>query len=157
MKTNKLRQNSVKIYVNVMCNKLHILLLFLITFNPSCMAQRTKEPLGILKGTIGVFEGNCMPGPGIPPCEPKPLKTTVYITRPGESFDQTLLVDSTHSDDQGRYAVSLPAGSYSFFLKDEESIVCTVIQCPDACICLPFTIVSDSTTVIDANLDHATW
>lgn len=123
----------------------------------SCMAQKMDTNEGVLSGTIGLYEGNCMPGPGVPPCEPKPISTTILITQLAESFDEALLVKQLKSNEEGLYSTSLPVGQYSLFLKDGDEVVCTLIQCPDKCICHPFEIKSDSTTIIDANLDHATW
>ncbi|WP_424961543.1 hypothetical protein [Ekhidna sp.] len=131
--------------------------LVLILITSSCIAQKRFENFGELKGVIGIFEGNCMPGPGVPPCEPKPISTTVYITQLNQDFQWELLVDSVSSNDVGVYSIKLPEGSYSLFLRDENSFVCDVIECPDECYCHPFEIVADSTTVINANLDHATW
>ena len=132
-----------------------ILVLTLITL--SCTAQKRFENYGELKGVIGIYEGNCMPGPGIPPCEPKPISATLYITQLNQDFQWGLLVDSVRSKSDGTYSIQLPEGSYSLFLRDENSFVCDVIECPDECYCHPFKISADSITVINANLDHATW
>ena len=123
----------------------------------SCIAQKRFENHGELKGVIGMYEGNCMPGPGVPPCEPKPISTTIYITQPHQEFQWDLLVDSARSKNDGTYTIQLPEGTYSLFLRDENSFVCDVIECPDECYCHPFEIKADSITVINANLDHATW
>jgi hypothetical protein len=121
------------------------------------MAQKQEHKMGLLTGTIGIYEGNCMPGPGVAPCEPRPISATILITKLTEHFDWNLLVDSVKSNSDGIYTIKLQEGSYSLFLRDGEDFVCTLIQCPDKCICHPFNIVADSSTVIDANLDHATW
>ncbi len=113
--------------------------------------------MGTLKGIIGIYEGNCMPGPGIPPCEPRPISTTVYITQLSQNFEMKLMMDSVVSGTNGLYTIDLAPGTYSLFLKDENSVVCDYIECPEQCYCQPFEIKSDSITVIDANLDHATW
>ncbi len=123
----------------------------------SCVAQKVSEPNGTLKGIIGIYEGNCMPGPGIEPCVPRPISTGILITSIAEKYDESLLIKEVISNDDGEYETKLPPGTYSLFLKDNSKVVCTLIQCPDVCYCHPFKIVSDSTTVIDANLDHATW
>ena len=123
----------------------------------SCKGQQIKGQEGTLNGTIGIYEGNCMPGPGVTPCEPRPITTTVYITQPSKEFSEELIVTAIESDKDGQYTVNLKPGTYSLFLKDGENTVCDLIQCPDACYCHPFTIVADSTVIIDANLDHATW
>ncbi len=123
----------------------------------SCVAQQANETTGILKGTIGIYEGNCMPGPGVKPCEPRPISATILITSLAEEFNEDLLIRRLIANQEGKYEIKLPAGEYSLFLLDGEKVVCTLIQCPDKCICHPFKIVGDSITVIDANLDHATW
>ncbi|WP_425392146.1 hypothetical protein [Ekhidna sp.] len=132
-----------------------LLLLLLISY--SCAAQNTPDGKGLLKGFIGIYEGNCMPSPGTPPCEPKPHSTTIYITSLSEKFENALIIDSVKSNELGEYKIKLDPGTYSLFLRDEERVICDVIQCPDQCYCNPFEIVQDSTTVIDANIDHATW
>ena len=98
-----------------------------------------------------------MPQIGVPPCEPRPISSTVLITKLSQDFQMNLLVDSVQSDSNGNYTISLKAGTYSLFLRDGDSVVCDLIQCPDQCYCQPFKITEDSTTVVDANLDHATW
>ncbi|MEP0986785.1 hypothetical protein [Ekhidna sp.] len=140
-----------------MCNNISVALIFLITISTSCVGQKSDNESGILKGVIGIYEGNCMPGPGIPPCEPRPISTTVLITELSESFLEEKLISKIKSNDDGVYKMSLPPGNYSLFLMDEEKVVCTLIHCPDKCLCQPFTIVADSTTIVDANLDHAQW
>lgn len=123
----------------------------------SCVAQQANESMGILHGTIGIYEGNCMPGPGVEPCEPRPISATILITSLTEEYNEALLVRKLTSNQDGRYEAELPIGNYSLFLMDGEQVVCTMIQCPNKCFCHPFKIAGDSTTVIDANLDHATW
>ncbi len=131
--------------------------IFISLLAQSCVAQKATDPIGILKGVIGVYEGNCMPGPGRKPCEPKPIATEILITSVSKSYEESLLVKKVKSNKDGIYETNLPPGTYSLFLRDDDQVVCTLIQCPTTCICLPFKISNDSTTVIDANLDHATW
>ncbi|MEO9484264.1 MAG: hypothetical protein ABJG47_12485 [Ekhidna sp.] len=121
------------------------------------MAQPQQDTYGTLKGTIGVYEGNCMPGPGVKPCEPRPISTAVFISSLTETYTEELLVKQIQSNNDGTYEVLLPPGKYSLFLGDGDRVVCTLMQCPNTCFCNPFEIVKDSTTVIDAELDHATW
>lgn len=123
----------------------------------SCVAQQVNEGSGNLIGEIGIYEGNCMPGPGVKPCEPRPISATILITKLTKEYDEELLIKKLKSDVNGKYEVQLPPGNYSLFLLDGDKIVCTLIQCPSTCICHPFKISADSTTVIDANLDHANW
>ena len=132
--------------------------LFIVTVLFSCKGQQVSlEKEGKLEGVIGIFEGNCMPGPGVDPCKPKPIATTIYITQPARDFKEELLVTSFQSSKNGNYSIKLMAGTYSLFLKDENSIICDGMSCPEECYCHPFTITADSTTVIDANLNHAVW
>lgn len=140
-----------------MCNKIVKFSLLTIFLLSSCVAQQARKPTGILTGTIGIYEGNCMPGPGVEPCVPRPISTTVLITRLTENFEKDLVVKETKSKEDGSYSIELPEGTYSLFVKDGDKAVCTFVQCPSVCYCNPFQIVADSTTVIDAELDHATW
>ena len=123
----------------------------------SCVAQQVSEATGTIRGTIGIYEGNCMPGPGRKPCEPRPISTTILITTLTKSYDESLLIKKVESSEDGTYEAQLTAGEYSLFLMDGDEVVCTLIQCPNTCICQPFKIFADSVTVVDANLDHATW
>ena len=135
-----------------------ILLLFtLILTLTSCQSQRITEKKGKLEGVTGVFEGNCMPSPGVPPCKPRPISTTLYFTSPSREFSMALLRDSVVSDEAGKYQVWLPSGRYSLFMKDEDDVVCIEERCDPDCVCLPFEIRPDSTTILNPNLNHATW
>ena len=140
-----------------MCNNFLVIIFSTCLSSTSCIGQKQEQNMGLLKGTIGIYEGNCMPGPGVPPCEPRPIVTTVFITRLNEKFDWDLLVDSVRSNTDGTYSIKLREGDYSLFLRDGNSFACDFIQCPETCYCQPFKIIDDSTTVIDANLDHANW
>ena len=133
------------------------LIFLLLALSISCAAQKNNISTGTLKGTVGLFEGNCMPAPGVPPCEPSPIAAIIYITQLSEKFQEKLLVDSVASASDGSYTVQLSPGKYSLFVKDGDQVICTITQCPDRCYCNPFEIVADAVTVVDANLDHATW
>jgi len=109
---------------------------------------------GVLKGTIGLYEGNCMP---VATCQPSPISTTVAITNPSEDFNIDLLVDSVITSDNGTFEISLPVGNYSLFLRDGNEFICDSWTCPDDCYCTLITIKSDSITVVKANIDHASW
>lgn len=112
---------------------------------------------GVLTGTIGLYEGNCMPGLGVPPCEPTPISTIVAITTPSEYFNIDLLVGSVQSSENGFYEISLPEGQYSIFLQDGSEFICDSWTCPDECFCTLITVKKDSTTIANANIDHAVW
>ncbi|MEM9338478.1 MAG: hypothetical protein AAGA66_07095 [Bacteroidota bacterium] len=123
----------------------------------SCALQGNQSDMGMIEGKIGILEGNCMPGPGIEPCKPRPIATTVYATKLSRQFDIKLVVDSTESKQDGTYQLSLPEGRYSLFIKDEERAPCDRLECNPDCYCLPFKITADSTTTVSANLNHAAW
>ncbi len=131
---------------------LTVLVLLLYSCNKTNDDLKDKE--GILKGTIGMYVGNCMP---VNHCEPVPVSTTVAITSPAEDFDVNLLIDSVISGTNGSYEINLPAGTYSLFLRDTAGFVCESWSCPDECYCNLLTIQSDSVTTFNANLDHAVW
>ena len=123
----------------------------------SCVTQKSSSVLGILKGQIGIYEGNCMPSPGVEPCEARPYSTTILITNRILKYDSSELLYSTQSNEQGLFEIRLPKGQYSLFIVDQAEKVCVEIQCPEDCYCRPFEIVTDSTTTIDANLNQASW
>jgi len=123
----------------------------------SCLAQKSQAEFGLLKGSTGEYRGNCMPAPGTPACKPKPISTLVVISELTKNFKPELVVDSIQSDEKGNFQLRVPKGVYSLFLKDEDQYVCTIISCPNECYCTPIKIAADSATVIELNLDHATW
>jgi hypothetical protein len=114
----------------------------------------SSDKNGVLKGTIGLYEGNCMPGIN---CEPAPISTTVAITRPSEDFNINLLVGSVITSEYGTFEIKLPEGNYSIFLRDGNKFICDSWSCPDDCYCSLITIKNDSITTITANIDHAAW
>lgn len=91
------------------------------------------------------------------PCQPTPISTTVAITIPSENFDIDLLVGSVETSENGTFEISLPEGNYSIFLRDGGEFICDSWTCPDDCYCTLVTIKNDSTTTVNANIDHATW
>ncbi|MCP4457810.1 MAG: hypothetical protein GY816_07270 [Cytophagales bacterium] len=140
-----------------MNKSLLISLLFCAHLFSGCAAQKSNLKTGILKGAVGIYQGNCMPSPGIPPCKPTPISTTVFITQPAEFFQVGLLVDSVVSKENGQYQISLSEGTYSLFLRDDEAMVCSETRCNIECFCNPVNIINDSTTQQNLNLDHASW
>ncbi|MEQ9405113.1 MAG: hypothetical protein RIM99_16095 [Cyclobacteriaceae bacterium] len=123
----------------------------------SCQALKGGTGYGSMAGTTGVFEGNCMPSPGVAPCKPRPVSTTVFITRKAKEFEWSLLIDSVVSDSNGLYNIRIFEGNYSLFLRDGNKIICTGYQCDPECHCSPVTIFADSVSLINLNLDHANW
>jgi hypothetical protein len=140
-----------------MCKSIKIYLLIFGLFFYSCKAKSDFPPKGLVQGTIGIFEGNCMPSPGVAPCKAQPISTTVYITSLAESFQSDLLKDSIKTNDKGEFKMKLASGSYSLFIKDGNEVICGGLNCEKVCYCTPFTIKSDSVTLIYANIDHASW
>jgi hypothetical protein len=112
---------------------------------------------GILRGKVGLYVGNCMPGPGIPPCEPTPISTTVAITEPSEFFNAELLVDYITSSENGIFEISLPEGYYSIFLKDGDDFVCVAYTFTNERYCTIYTVDNLHTTTAILNIDHANW
>lgn len=123
----------------------------------SCAIQQPPKSTGKLIGTAGIFEGNCMPGPGVAPCEPRPLSTTILIAHPSKTYSEDLLVKRISSDTLGNFFTELTEGDYSLFAMDGDQVICSVLLCPDECICNPFKISKDSTTTVNVKLNHASW
>ena len=133
------------------------ILYIIFIMNWSCKAQEVNDSQGIIKGTIGLFEGNCMPGPGVPPCEPKPVIATLYFTNPSETFSPNILIDSVSSTENGTYSVTLKEGTYSTFIKYQGEIICTGLICDGECICSPVIVEHSKETLLNLNIDKATW
>lgn len=138
-----------------------LVLIMLIPIGLLSCEQDNKESSdfnkGTLKGFIGLYEGNCMPSPGVPPCQPSPISTTIAITRPSENYKVNLLLYSATTLDDGTFEISLPEGSYSLFIQDESEFICSEWNCPSECYCSFIQIRSDSTTTLNAYIDHASW
>lgn len=117
----------------------------------------TFQTTGTLKGEVGLLEGNCMPSPNSPPCKPKAVEATIYVTQPSEKFDLSSLVDSVKSGKNGAFEMTLSPGNYSVFTKYESEVSCAVFQCTPECICNPISIAQDSTTVLKLKINKASW
>ena len=133
-----------------------ILLVISVVFFISCDKFKFYNK-GTLKGTIGIYEGNCMPQSGVPPCKPKPIATTIAVTTPSEFYQKKKLIAKTVSTEDGSYEITLPEGEYSLFLLDGDEFICEHWKCPEQCYCTPFIIKKDSITIVNANIDHAYW
>jgi len=140
-----------------MINRIQIITTIVLLSLSACTSQKLQVQYGTLEGNIGLYEGNCMPSPGAPPCEPIPFSTIVYITSPNETFELNNLVDSVQSNNKGFYSIKLEPGTYSLFIKDEGKIICDFTECPDNCYCHLVKISSDSLTTSDLKIDHAVW
>jgi hypothetical protein len=137
------------------------ILLFIILINLfSCNKDnegKAENKKGTLKGTIELYYGNCMPGPGAPPCQTIPIATTLAITKPSYKFNLSLLIDSINSSGSGTFEIKLPEGNYSLFICDGSEFVCNKWSYTDNCYCRLFKIKQDSTTIVNAYLDHAVY
>jgi hypothetical protein len=98
-----------------------------------CSSSKKVHSLMIKQGIKGVITeavGNRMPMPGTTPSVPQGILTTVLVYEPtnirqvsrsGSSplytAISTKLVASVDTDSTGAFTISLPAGSYSLFIK----------------------------------------
>jgi hypothetical protein len=112
---------------------LFILLLTAFSFT-YCSTPRKATLVSVKQGISGLVTesiGNQMPMKSRPPAQPKGIVTTVYFYEPTQ-LNQTLsnepntgyytliktrLVASIDTDSTGAFAISLPAGKYSVFVK----------------------------------------
>lgn len=120
-------------------------------------ARKSAQSNGILQGISGKFKGNCMPEPGMSPCEPKPTSLTLLISLPSEYYQEDKLLEKITTDESGSFQIQLKPGKYSMFLMDAETVVCPRLNCPAECYCMLFEIVAGATTQLNPNLDKATW
>jgi len=112
---------------------------FIISFTFSgCAGSQTAQQSAIEQGISGYIlleKGNRMPAPDKPTSTPQGLKTMVFIHPVTEVNQLTRLatpglyqslntpaVASTTTDSTGFFAVSLPAGKYSIFVKYAEGV-----------------------------------
>ena len=124
----------------------------------SCAVSRSlTHETGLLTGTVGLLEGNCMPGPNSEPCKPQPIETWVYITQPMEKFDKAAVVDSVLSNKKGAFKLNLKAGTYSVFAQYKSEVTCSQFKCDPDCACQPVTITTDSTTTVAVKINEASW
>jgi hypothetical protein len=108
--------------------------IFLVISAFTLMACHTLKPPVITQGLSGYVykeSGNQMPSPNRAPRKPKGIKCALYIYQPttlkqvaGSSPVFTgvsgKLVTIVHSDSTGYYAVKLPVGKYSVFLRTDD-------------------------------------
>jgi hypothetical protein len=93
-------------------------------------ASRAETMSQGIKGFVSELVGNHMPSPDSPPVEPTRIKTRIYVyeatgldqvkrsgTEPFYDEIYTKRIKSVVSDDDGFFAVELPAGRYSLFTK----------------------------------------
>jgi hypothetical protein len=131
--------------------------LIFILFCISCRSQKMPNASGFLEGISGVYEGNCMPSPGVEPCKPRLTSLKIHVTKQSENYLSQHLVKTIASDENGQFQTELPIGDYSIFIEDEGEFVCSQLACDTSCICFPIKIVAGESTSIKVYLDHATW
>lgn len=100
-----------------------------------CISLSSQNKLTLLQGVQGqVFEqkGNAMPMKGQKISKGAYFHTMVYIFEPTSSLEveglkgqictkvNTVLVDSTMTDTEGKYKIALKPGKYSLMVKFEE-------------------------------------
>lgn len=135
-----------------------VLALIAISTLINCTAFRSgNQELGLLTGTVGLLEGDCMPSPNSPPCEPRPISTWVYATLPSEGFAPEKVVDSVRSIGNGQFSMNLSPGKYSLFAKYAGEVACTQFNCNPDCFCQPVDIAADSTSTVTLVVNKATW
>ena len=135
------------------------------------------EGKGIVFGNIGMYQGNCMPGPDHDSCSPGDVKATVYITKPAEKYVSSLLISSVETNEEGYFELELEPGDYSLFVydnlpgwedwnecrdrttcDDNGAFTCDSWSCSGGeCACKPFTITAGERTEVNANINHAAW
>jgi hypothetical protein len=93
-------------------------------------ARRADQMSQGIKGYVSELVGNHMPSPDSPPIEPTRIKTRIYVyeatslsqvkrsgTEPFYDEIRTKRVKTVMSDEDGFFAIELPAGRYSIFTK----------------------------------------
>lgn len=96
------------------------------------------EPLPLaqgINGTVEFWEGDFMPVavPDTPSGSVRPVSRTIFFFEPTGRADvvrdgygsffleiQTELIDTVRSDSEGRFAISLPSGLYSVFVREGD-------------------------------------
>lgn len=139
------------------------LLLFLMAIATTTFAQK---PTGTLRGTVVFKRGNLMPGPNRPPVKGQPVKREILIyeltkmaqatPRSDGFYDsvKTKLVKKIRSDRQGRFRVSLPAGTYSVFvLEPGKGLYANVFD--GEMNALPVDVRAGKTTTVEVEINYA--
>ncbi|MBC7892238.1 MAG: hypothetical protein H7Y12_08505 [Sphingobacteriaceae bacterium] len=141
---------------------LPLLLLFL-TIATTTFAQKF---IGTLRGTVVFKRGNLMPGPNRPQAKGQPVKRELQIyeltkmaqaTPRSDVFYEsvkTKLVKKVRSDSQGRFRVSLPAGTYSVFvLEPGKGLYANVFD--GEMNALPVDVKAGKTTTVEVEINYA--
>ena len=104
-----------------------------LTISACSSVKKQQIPVQIQQGIEGYvyrMAGNFMPAPDMPPRKPNGIATKVYIYEatnlkdverigftPSYQTIHTKLISTVQSDSTGHFAVELPVGSYSLFIK----------------------------------------
>lgn len=122
-----------------------------------CVARQSGIQMGTVSGIVQIYDGNCMPSPGQPPCEADPIAALILLCQKTEKYESALLVDSVRSDTEGRFSIAAAAGEYSVFVKYKDSIHCDYTECETDCYCHPIRIRTDSSTNTIVKINLANW
>ncbi|MGM9506122.1 hypothetical protein ACS5NO_00280 [Larkinella sp. GY13] len=110
------------------------LLLLAFAIFTACKPSQTSKSFQGICGTVLFKSGNHMPGPDRPMPKGQPVVREVLIYEltkidQTEATDDgfytkinTRLIKKVKSDQDGKFCVSLPAGSYSVFVQEEKGL-----------------------------------
>jgi hypothetical protein len=128
-------------------------------------AQKKKVTQGIT-GQVLWKAGNLMPGPGVKPSKGSPAVREIYIyeltsNKQTEAAEETgfyrkinsKLIKKVKSDKKGLFSVSLPAGYYSLFTKEEKGFYANLFD--DAMNINPVQIRKGKWDTFDFVIDYA--
>jgi len=127
-------------------------------------ADTVSSAKGVLSGKITLASGNCMPTVCVsPPCQSgcsiRGVSRTIYLREiiKNENMNSTdlkeenksKLIQTTISEANGTYALSLPIGTYIFSVEDDGGEYCEGL--------CDVEIKKDQTTSYDLQINHASW
>ena len=143
-------------------------------------SELSSSNMSAVCGNIGMYKGNCMPGPDSSPCKPGGKNAILYFTKQSEKYDPNLLIKMIETDESGYYESEFSPGEFSLFIYDTELSFynCkTNTTCDEngafACdswtskydesgkyagtVCMPISLKVGDKKIMNANLDHAAW
>jgi hypothetical protein len=115
--------------------QINYFLLLLLGILIACSSTRKNHKVAAIKqgveGYIQRVSGNRMPAPNAPAASPVGISATVYVyeltnvkdvvridVSPTYTTINKKLIATTQSDSTGRFAIALPVGRYSLFVKE---------------------------------------
>ncbi len=115
---------------------------------------------GLLYGKIILYNGNCMPGAS--GCKTSSVSRTIYIREPvlmgameaTHLKEKNNLVKQIKSDDDGKYKIVLPVGTYSVFVEDGDKEYCNLFG-DQGKVCQ--VVVKNGIVKYNIEIDHAVW